>query len=296
MRDAAPTFVRWLWIWITVGALVVVVVIGFLIGITGALSSIDDNLFEADRAVGGAGADVKPLPDHIKDINQNLTHIDAALKPIPDQAVQIRGSLVSIQGSLQSVDSSLVDTSNSLKDTSASLVNTSSTLGNITSLLVNTSGSLVNTSGTLGGISSSLVNTSGTLQTVSRSLVSTTGTLGRISGSLVDTANTLVRVRTNAAIIDSVLKDAQSENSLGTHGIWRRVRFLNGGAFRRGGNDEDTSLSGPNNNPNGLSAVKGDTGNILGGLQQVNRHLTSICQAPVLGVAIPGFVQPGPNC
>jgi len=87
--------------------------------------------------------------------------------------------------------------------------------------------------------------------------------------------------------------------SLGTNAIWRRVRFLNGGPFRRGGaggdfGDGDTSLAGPGNNPNGLAPVKADADNILGGLREVNKHLTSICEAPVLDVALPGLVAPGP--
>ena len=86
MHETAPTFVRWLWIWITILALVVVVVIGFLLGIVGALSDIDDGLFEANSAVSGAGKDVTPLPQHIQNINGNLTRIDRSLKPITGQA------------------------------------------------------------------------------------------------------------------------------------------------------------------------------------------------------------------
>ena len=271
MHETAPTFVRWLWIWITIGALVVVVVIGFLLGIVGALESIDDGLFEADNAVGGAGKDVTPLPQHIKNINGNLTEIDTSLKPITGQADDILSALRSIRGSLVSVDSSLKDTSGSLVDTSGSLTDTSGQLGNITSLLV---------------------NTSGTLGTISGSLVNTTGLLGRISPSLIDTANELVSIRGLAGRIDRTLEVAQSVNSLGTNAIWRRVRFLNGGSFR--GEPSTASSGGPNPNPNGLRPVLGDADNILSGLRSVNSHLTSVCQAPVLTIPLPGLISPGP--
>jgi len=290
MTQAAPTFVRWLWIWITVGALVVVVVIGFLIGIVGSLESIDDNLFEADEAVTGARADTDPLPGFVKDINQNLTSIDKSLKPIRGQAGQILFSLRAIQGSLTDVDDSLVDTSSSLRDTSSSLIDTSGTLGNITSLLVDTSG-------TLQTISASLVSTSGTLGGISSSLVDTSSILRRVSPSLVDVSRDLVSVRSLAGNIDTTLVEAQTVGSLGTEAIWRRVRFLNGGPFRRTGNrnDRDNNVRGPGNNPTGLIPVKVDADNILGGLREVNKHLTSVCEAPVLRVPIPGLVRgPGP--
>lgn len=262
---AAPTFVRWMWIWITVLALVVVVVIGFLLGITSALNSIDDGLFEADRAVTGAGGDTKPLPGYVADINGNLAKIDAALKPIPNQADDILGSLRSIDGTLGSVDGSL-------KDTTGSLADTSGKLGNITSLLVDTSGTLVNISG-------SLVDTTGTLG-------NTSAALRGISASLVDTSNQLVSVRGTATRIRNTLNDAQRVGSNGTNRIWRRVRFINGGPFLGGGNN--TRLGGSGANPNGLNAVKADTGNILGGLREVNKHLTSICQSTLLQIAAPG--------
>ncbi len=271
MHETAPTFVRWLWIWITIAALVVVVVIGFLLGIVGSLKDIDEGLFEADNAVSGAGGDTKPLPGHIQNINGNLTKIDTSLKPITGQADEILSALRSIRGSLVSVDGSLKDTSGSLVDTSGSLTDTSGQLGNITSLLVDTSG-------TLGGISSSLI--------------STTGLLGRISPSLVDTANELVSIRGLAGSIDGELKLAQSVNSLGTNAIWRRVRFLNGGSFR--GAPSAADRGGPAPNPNGLRPIVGDADNILTGLRSVNRQLTSICQAPVLTIPLPGLITPGP--
>ena len=285
MHEAAPTFVRWLWIWITILALVVVVVVGFLLGIVSSLESIDDGLFEADNAVSGAGQDVTPLPQHIRNINGNLTAIDRSLKPITGQADQILGELRSIDSTLGTVNNSLEDTSGSLVNTSGSLQDTSGTLGNITGLLVDTSG-------TLGGVSGSLVDT--------------TGILGRINGSLTNISRELVSVRNLAGQIDTTLVRAQEVRSLGTNAIWRRVRFLNGGPFRRGGapvvgrgvgsdfGDGDTSLAGPGTNPNGLNPVKVDADNILGGLREVNKHLTSVCEAPVLDLALPGLVTPGP--
>jgi hypothetical protein len=190
-------------------------------------------------------------------------------------------------------------------NTDASLVDTSDQLGNITGLLVDTSGTLVTISG-------SLDDTSGTLQGISPSLDDTSGKLEVISPSLVDTSDELVSVRRLATRIDTTLKDAQRSrvsepvadaDALGTNGIWRRVRFLNGGPFEREGdaNDEDNELTGPGNNPNGLLPVRTDALEITGGLVQVNEHLTSICEAPVLealgSILVPelaGLVRSGP--
>jgi hypothetical protein len=268
-----PTFIRWLWIWITVGALVVVVVVGFLLGIVSALKSIDTGLRQANASVTGIGAEANPLPGYIQEINTNLTSIDGALKPITHQADQIYGSLSSIRGKLGQVQGSLVNTSGSL---------------------VNTSGSLVNTSGTLTTISSSLVGTSGTLVGIAGSLVDTSNRLVTISGSLVDTSNKLVDVKGQTGRIATVLTNAQGVNTNGTERIWRRVRFANGGAERVPGNDFSASLTGGATNPNGLTPVRIDADKILGGLGQVNLHLLSICQAPVLRLGLPGLVRPGP--
>ena len=311
MREAAPTFIRWLWIWITIAALVVVVVVGFLLGIVSSLSSIDEGLLEADNAVTGIGGDAAPLPNSIETINKNLRLIDASLKPIPDQADTILAELGSIRGRLGSIDSSLGDTDASLVNTDASLVNTDASLVDTSGQLGNITGLLVDTSGTLVTISGSLDDTSGTLQGISPSLVDTSRKLRVISPSLVDTSDELVSVRSLATRIDTTLKDAQrsqasdppSAEALGTNGIWRRVRFLNGGPFEREGdaNDEDTELTGPGNNPNGLLPVRTDALEITGGLVQVNEHLTSICEAPVLEVLgaigiteLAGLVRSGP--
>ena len=276
-----PTFIRWLWIWITVGALVVVVVVGFLLGIVSALKSIDSGLAEANASVGNIGGEAKPLPGYIQEINANLTSIDGALKPITHQADQIDGALSSIRGTLGQVQGSLVNTSGSLVNTSQSLVNTSS--------------SLVDTSGTLSTISNSLVGTAATLGGISGSLVDTRNKLVTISGSLVDTSRKLVTVRSLAGRINGTLINAETVKTNGTQAIWRRVRFANGGPFiRPGGRDFDNNPTGATSNVNGLTPVLTDADTIIGGLGQVNKHLASICRAPVLTVPLPGLVQPGP--
>ncbi|MPZ65595.1 MAG: hypothetical protein GEU83_08780 [Pseudonocardiaceae bacterium] len=141
-----------MWTWIVLGILVVITVIGFLIGIVRSLESIDAGLFEASSAVQGAGGDVVTLPASISSINNNLTEIDTALKPIRGQAGDISSGLASITSSLQDIDASLKDTSASLVDTSGSLADTS--------------GVLVNASDSVSVIDGSLADTSNVLSTV----------------------------------------------------------------------------------------------------------------------------------
>lgn len=162
-RHQSSSFVRWMWIWVVFGIIVVVVVIGFLIGIVRALESIDAGLFEASNSVSGAGSDVEPLPTHIKNINGALGDIDVSLKPIPGQANDIIGGLTSIRTSLQNIDASLKDTSGSL---------------------TNTSGSLIDTSGVLIGASNSVTNITGSLNDTSNVLINVLGLAGTIDTTL----------------------------------------------------------------------------------------------------------------
>ena len=267
-----PTYIRWLWIWITVGTLVVVVVIGFLLGIVSALKSINSGLAEANASVSNVRGEANPLPFYLHEVNGNLTKINRALLPISGQATQITDALSSIHGRLGTVQSSLVNTSGSL---------------------VNTTSSLVSTSGTLGTIASSLVGTSTTLRGIAPSLVDTSNKLVTISGSLVNTSGKLVVVHGLTSQISTVLNNAETVGTNGTQAIWRHVRFANGGSFTAAG--FNTALGGPGANSKGLTPVKNDAGTIIAGLGQVNLHLLSICQAPVLKLLLPGVVKPG-NC
>ena len=87
-------------------------------------------------------------------------------------------------------------------------------------------------------------------------MADTSGILKTISGGLVDTSNVLTTVLGRATTIQQTLEDIQNPaNKLGSHNILDRVNTANG-------------ILGP---------AKADTGNILGGLGNVNGSLKSIC-------------------
>jgi len=199
VQRGIATDLRWTWIFGTILILVVVVVIGFLSGITSALNSIDRALGTTDATLEEVGGQADPLPTYIQRINGNLTDIDKALRPIPNQAGQILSSLTSI-------------------DRSAARINAS--LGNTSSSLLNTSGSLVDTSGTLGMTSTSLSGTSG-------GLVGTTDVLRPILSSLRDTSGILVTIDSRVKTINRVLRQAQTPASDGTQAIVDRVATIN---------------------------------------------------------------------
>ncbi len=193
---AATSFARFLWIFTTLGLIVVIVVIGFLIGIVRALESIDNGLFTASSSVTGATGNVQPLPNYIQTINAALTDIDTSLKPIRSQVADATASLVSIRGTAQNIDASLKDTSNSL---------------------VNTSGSLVNTSGTLVGAGQSAAAISTSLVDTSTVLLNVLGLAQSIDGTLESAQNAdsrgtaLIPVLVDRA--NSILQPAQNDTS-----------------------------------------------------------------------------------
>lgn len=195
--ESQPQFLkRWLIVWVALLAVVTAVVVAFLIAITNTLASINENLAVADKAVSGAGGDVKSLPDQVDAVNASLGGIDPALKPIPSQADEIIAALSSIDSKLKATDGSLKDTS-------------------------------------------------GVLKTV-------LGQAGSIRGVLVDADD--------------------PPDKLGVQNIHRRVAFANGVG--------ETGSFGAN--PDSLTAAKADAANIIAGLDDVNKHLKSICNSPAV--------------
>jgi hypothetical protein len=180
------------------GIIVVVVVIGFLIGIVRALESIDNGLFTASSSVTGATGNVEPLPNYIHTINAALTDIDTSLKPIRGQVADATASLVSIRGTAQSIDASLKDTSASLINTSGSLVNTSGVLIGAGQSAATISASLIDTSNVLLNVLGVVQSIDGTLESIqnadSRGTALVTPQVNDINNSLIGTEQDLFNI------------------------------------------------------------------------------------------------------
>lgn len=197
-NDQAQFLKRWLAVWVALLTVVVLVVIVFLLKITDSLSHINNNLTTTDSGVSGAGGNVHRLPDQVQAINKSLVGIDPALKPIPQQAVDILGTLTTINGKLVTTD-----------------------------------------------------------------------------GSLKDTASNLHTILGQANDIRAMLVDADDPpDGKGVQNIHQRVAFANGvGNTGRFGS-----------NPDSLTAAESEAQGIIAGLNDTNKHLTSICRSPaVLG-------------
>ena len=197
------SFARFLWIFTTLGLIVVIVVIGFLIGIVRALESIDNGLFTASSSVTGATGNVQPLPNYIQTINAALTDIDTSLKPIRGQVADATASLVSIRGTAQNIDASLKDTSGSLVNTAGSLVNTSGTLVGAGQSATAISASLVDTSNVLLNVLGLAQSIDGTLESIqnadSRGTALVTPQVNSINFALIGAENDLSTINLQLA-------------------------------------------------------------------------------------------------
>ncbi len=131
-------------------------------------------------------------------------------------------------------------------------------------------------------INESLVGIDPALKDIPRQTEDILAALSSINNKLVPTDNSL---KDTSASLKTVLGQAQDirgllvnaddpPDGLGVQNIHQRVAFANGqGATGRFGT-----------NPNNLTAAEADATNIIAGLQDTNRHLTSICRSPaVLG-------------
>jgi methyl-accepting chemotaxis protein len=195
---ATSTFARFLWIFTTFGIIVIVVVIGFLIGIVRALESIDNGLFTSSNLAASATGNVTPLPDYIHTINSALADIDTALKPIRGQVADATASLVSIRGTAHGIDTSLTDTSTSLTSTSSALATVSTTLTGVTGSASSISSSLIDTSSVLLNVHGIAHSIDGTLETIqnadSRGTALITPQVHDINHSLVGAEQDLVNI------------------------------------------------------------------------------------------------------
>ena len=183
--------------------------------------------------------------------DRSVTGAGGDVIPLPEHIAHVNGTLGSIDTALKPIPAQA--------DTIISNLSTiDGSLGSIDGSLKDTSGTLTRTSGSLVDTSNSLINTSA-------SLVDTSGILRKVSGGLVDTSNVLVSVLGHATSIEQTLEDLQSPaDKLGSRNILDRVNTANGL----------------------LTPAKGDTGNILGGLENVNASLKSIC-AKAAGLSRP---------
>ena len=223
------------WMWIWITLCALVVIV-----VIGFLFGITSSLNSIDDGLEEANNAVSGAGGDVKPLPSHIESINSSLVRIDEAAKPLSRQADEIINELQSIDVRLRTTNNSLTDTDARLERTNTSL-------TRTSGTLVTTGGTLG-------TTSATLQDVSLGLVTILSQVNRISGVLVD---------------------AQRPELEGTNAIWRRVRFLNGGRFRPGGNI----------NTRGLVFAENDARLILGGLREVNKHLTSICQQIPVGAS-----------
>jgi ABC-type transporter Mla subunit MlaD len=173
--------------------------------------------------------------------------------------VTITNSLASINGSLAVADDAVTGAGGDVK-TLPSEVDT------------------VNAS--LAGIDPNLKPIPGQADAIIAALTSINSKLTTTDGSLKDTTSVLSTVLNQTGDIRGVLVDADdAPDKLGVQNIHQRVAFANGTG--------NTGSFGTN--PSNLQTAKGDTGVILGQLQEINKHLRGICRNPaVLGAKVCG--------
>jgi len=193
----------------------------------------------------------------------NLRSINSGLAQARQQVTGIRVDVKPLPAYVADINQSLAGVDHALDPLPGQLDQTVGYLGSVRGSLTGIDGSLGQTSGTLNGISASLVDTANVLDATNKPLGATAASLTAISASLVtsanalaDTSNILATVNGTAGTIHSTLETAENPpDRLGAAGIYQRVATAN----------------------DVLSAAKGDTGNIVTGLEAVNGHLRSIC-------------------
>jgi uncharacterized protein YoxC len=233
---------RWLRVWIALLVVATLVIVVYLILIAISMSDVNANMAAADRAVGAVRANVSILPGQVNTVNGHLAAINRDLDEVPERVKDVNGSLTTVRNSLSVTDESLADTARTLPVTRDSLVATDRVLKSINASLQDTNGSLKDTD----------------------SLLASVNTLaGDVEATLEDTEappNNLDELSACPSPEASGGSECTGLVSEGAEGIYERVAVVN----------------------SVLVPVRRDTGNILGSVIEVNEHLISICESPVL--------------
>jgi Tfp pilus assembly protein PilO len=233
---------RWLRVWIALLVVATLVIVGYLIVIAMSLSDANANIAAAERAVRTVRGNVSILPGQINTVNSHLAGIDRDLDEVPERVKDVNRSLTTVRNTLSVTDESLAGTARTLPITRDSLVATDRVLKSINASLQTTNGSLKDTGSLLASVST---------------------LAGQVEVTLEDTEsppNRLDGLSACPTAQESGGSICIGRVSEGAEGIFERVAVAN----------------------SVLVPVRRDTGNILGSLTEVNEHLISICESPVL--------------
>jgi ABC-type transporter Mla subunit MlaD len=173
----------------------------------------------------------------------------------------ITNSLASINGNLATANAAVTGAGGDVKTLPDQVQNVNASLSGIDPALKPIPGQADQIIAALSSIDSKLRTTDGSLSTIDSNLSTVLGQAGSIRGLLVDADN--------------------PGDRLGVQNIHQRVAVANGvgtpgpGLGSGSGPGQGTGPFGAN--PHSLSAAKADAGNILAGLLDTNRNLTSAC-------------------
>jgi methyl-accepting chemotaxis protein len=197
----------------------------------------------------GIVGDLESIDHSLAEASRAVSGAGGNVKPLPSY-------IADVNGKLESIDSALKPVPVATKDISGSLVAMRGNLEKVDGSLKNTSGSLTTTAGALKDTAGSLSDTANALVGTSSSLLDTSAVLKGLAASLADTSNVLESVRDVGAQILITLEHTQSNpEKRGTENLWMVA-------------DETLPIR---------AAAEKDTGNIVVGITDVNKHLQSIC-------------------
>jgi hypothetical protein len=209
-RDREHYVRRWVNTWVALGAIVVLVVIGYLVFISSSLAKINNDLGIAQDAVVDSEGNMKTLPNQLAVVNSNLKQINTSLAQVPEYATQIRSNLKAVEATSGSTSSSLADASPQLDTVASNLSKASSTLRPVASGLTTTSTLLAQILSGTSKIDSDLAAINGAssrvgIRGLANGVQSISGSLG---GAESDLGNVLARVQSINGHLYRVCKSA----------------------------------------------------------------------------------------